>query len=335
MRSLIFSVFFSFAGIAVFVWIIQHVGFSNIVGAFSEFPWWGIFVVIALTFLNFWIGVVRWQKILRYQGIYVSTRDLWGTWLAGFAFSYLTPISYIGGEAVRTGFLKNRLGIPAHRGFASIAIDKILEGTIWVFIITLGVSFFLITLNASVLGLTRTILIGGTVFSFATALIVFVYVMGFRRKRMMKRILGLFGLQNSQGGMFLQGVEHEIIQFINVRNRVLWESLFLALIKHVVAWTRFLFIVALLGKGFQFGGAFIMLAFSYLGYSAPVPAGLGTFEISQSVVFAGLGFGAESGVALSLLIRAAEMLFVVTGGFFLVRFGIDFFTTNIAKLVKW
>jgi len=334
MKSLLISLFFSFLGIAFFVWIIQHVGFLNIVHAFRGFPWWGIFVVIALTFLNFWIGVVRWQKILRYQGIDIKSRDLWSTRLAGFAFSYLTPIPYIGGEAVLTGFLKNRFGVPVHRGFASIAIDKIVEGTVWIFVITLGVSFFVITLNVPILGFGKTLFIGGIIVFLAMLMIIFVYAMAFRRQRMIRRMLGFFGLQNSQGGVFLQGVEHEIIEFIHVRNKALWESLFLAFIKNIVSWSRFLFIVFLFGKGFQFVGALIMLAFSYLGYSTPVPAGIGTFEISQSIVFAGLGFGASSGIALSFLIRAAEAVFVILGGFFLVRFGADFLTASIAKLVK-
>ena len=335
MKSLILSIFFSLTGVGIFVWVIQDVGPSNIVHAFSGFPWWGVFGVIGLTIVNFWIGVIRWQRILNYLGVRVSARALWGAWLAGFTFSYMTPISFVGGEAIRTGFLRSRLGVPAYKGFASIAIDKVIEGTIWIVVIVTGISFFLVVLGMPAIGLAQTVAIGGVVIFFATALIGIVYVAGFRQKRMVHRVLGMFGLQNSQGGVFLQDTEHEMLGFFHFSNRVLWESLLLSVAKNAVSWSRLVLIVFLLGKGIELWGGFIMLAFSYLGYSAPVPGGFGTFEVSQTIAFAGLGLGAESGIALVFLIRAAEMLLVLVGGFFLVRFGMEFLLDNVKRLVKW
>jgi len=209
--------------------------------------------VIGLSVINVWIGVIRWQRILHYLGVEVGTRNLWGTWLAGFTFSYLTPISYIGGEAIRTGFLRNRLGVPAHKGFASIVIDKILESTIWIVVIAVGVFFFLVVLGVPTIGLAKTIAIGGAVIFLATMLIGIVYVLGFRRKRIVHRVLRIFGLQNSQGGMFLQDTEGEILGFFGFYNRVLWESLLLSVLKNAIAWSRLVFIVFLLGKGFGSG----------------------------------------------------------------------------------
>lgn len=331
MKTFLFSISFTFLGIGIFVWVIQNIGFFNVIHAFSEFPWWGIFVVIALTLFNFWLGVIRWQRILRYQGIIISSRSLWSTWLAGFAFSYLTPITYIGGEAIRTGLLRSRFGIPAARGFGSIAIDKLLEGTIWMGVLSGGILFFLATLGIPVLN--NLLLIGGGVALLGAGTVVLVYVLGFQRTRIVRKVLGVFGLENSYGGVFLEDVEHEVLEFFRFRNRTLWEGLGLSLAKNALLWARILFVVVLLGKGFQLSGSFIMLAFSYLGYSAPVPGGLGTHEIAQSFVFAGLGFGAESGIALSLLLRVAETLFVLLGVFFLMRFGIEFLVGNVIKLI--
>ena len=72
MKAFLLSILFIFLGVAFFVWILQHVGFENVVDALSTFPWWGIIIVIALTFISFWIGVLRWQRILNHQGIVIA-----------------------------------------------------------------------------------------------------------------------------------------------------------------------------------------------------------------------------------------------------------------------
>jgi len=332
MKTIFLSILFVLIGLGFFVWIIQHVGLSNVVRALGEFPLWGIAVVIALTLLSFWVGVLRWQRILKHQGINIPIRALSGIWLAGFTFSYITPIAYVGGEVVRTGLLKSRFGISSSKGFGSIAIDKLLEGTIWMLIIASGVLVFLVVLGAP--SLNKVLFVGGGVVVLSAGTIVLVYILSFQRTRVVRRILKVFGLENSYGGMFLEEVEHDVLRFFRVSNKALWEGLAFSLFKNAILWTRILFVVALLGKGFKPISSFIMLSFSFLGYSAPTPGGLGTHEIAQSVVFAGLGLGAESGIALSLFLRAAEVIFVLLGLFFLFRFGVEFLATNMVKFIS-
>ncbi len=332
MKTIFLSILFILVGVGFFVWIIQHVGLSNVVRALGEFPLWGIAVVIALTFISFCVGILRWQRILKYQGIVVSYRALSAIWLAGFTFSYITPIAYVGGEVVRTGLLKSRFGISSSKGFSSIAIDKILEGTIWVIIIASGVLVFLVALGVP--SLNKVLFVGAGVVVFSAGVIVLVYILSFQRVRVVRRVLKVFGLENSYGGIFLTEVEHDVLKFFRISNKALWEGLAFSLFKNAILWSRILFVVVLLGKGFKPISSFIMLSFSFLGYSAPIPGGLGTHEIAQSVVFAGLGLGAESGIALSLFLRMAEIIFVILGLFFLFRFGVEFLATNVIKLIS-
>lgn len=332
MKSLLLSLFFGAIGLGLFIWVIKNIGLFKVVEAFSMFPWWGIFVVLILTIINFWIGIVRWQKILTHQKVKVSARDLWGAWLAGFTFSYITPIAYIGGEAVRAGFLKNKFDVPLARGFSSIAIDKILEGTLWLLIITAGAAIFL--LNWGTPGFNRSLLAGGSVVLFGGAVVVVVYALGFGRARIMHKMLLLLGLEKSAGGLFLKDVERDVLNFFHFKNRALWQGLYLSFIKNLVLWVRMFFIILLLGKGTEFLGALVVLAFSFIGYSAPVPGGLGTHEAATSFVFSSLALGAESGIALSLLVRAADVVFVLIGSFFLVRVSMEMFSGKIVQIIS-
>lgn len=332
MKSFLLSLFFGAIGLGLFIWVIKNIGLFNVVKAFSMFPWWGIFVVLIMTVINFWIGVVRWQKILLHQGVKVSAKDLWGTWLAGFTFSYITPIAYIGGEAVRAGFLKNKFDVPIARGFSSIAIDKILEGTIWLIIITAGAALFLLNLGGH--GFNRALLAGGIVVLLGGGAIIVVYTLGFGRARVMHKILLLLGLEKSAGGLFLKDVERDVLNFFHFKNRALWQGLYLSFLKNFMLWVRMFFIILLLGKGAHLLSALVVLAFSFIGYSAPVPGGLGTHEAATSFVFSGLSLGAESGIALSLLVRAADVVFVLIGSFFLVRVSIEMFSGKIAQIIS-
>src|SRR3989338_6533922 len=295
------------------------------------FPWWGIFIVLVLTIINFWIGVVRWQKILAHQKANISAKDLWGAWLAGFTFSYITPIAYIGGEAVRAGFLKNKFNVSLAQGFSSIAIDKILEGTIWLIVITLGVLIFILNLGTP--SFSRAFLAGGIVVLMGGGAIVVIYALGFGRARIMHKLLLLLGLEKSSGGLFLKDVERDVLNFFHFKNSALWQGLFLSLLKNVLLWVRIVFIIILLGNGTHLLAALVVLAFSFIGYSAPVPGGLGTHEAAVGFVFSGLSLGAESGVALSLLVRAVDVVFVLIGAFFLIGVSIEIFSGKIARSI--
>jgi uncharacterized membrane protein YbhN (UPF0104 family) len=65
-----------------------------------------------------------------------------------------------------------------------------------------------------------------------------------------------------------------------------------------------------------------MMVFMILSSFMPIPAGLGTYEAGQVIVFSALGYPASIGVAFMLIIRAAEVCKLGLGIFFLSHAGI-------------
>src|SRR3989338_4797809 len=142
MKSFLLSVAFGLGGILLLGIALRYIGFQEVLTVFSGFPWWSIAPVIILTGLGWATGAWRWRRILQTLEADAPFRPLAGIHLAALAFSYITPVVYIGGEIVRVVLSKDRLSIPAKKSFGSTVIDKVLDGTVWAIMIMAGIVLF-------------------------------------------------------------------------------------------------------------------------------------------------------------------------------------------------
>ena len=69
----------------------------------------------------------------------------------------------------------------------------------------------------------------------------------------------------------------------------------------------------LLGYNASFAAIFIFFSFVGLAYIIPVPAALGALEFGQSSASAMLGISKGVGLALSIVIRGRDMIWVFLG----------------------
>lgn len=302
--------------------VIKNIGVHHVLFAFSSFPWWGAATLIGLTAAGIVASIVRWQRILSWQGVHTEFWFLTRTWLGGYVATYLTPIPRVGGAPVRAGSLHKKYNIPFAQAMKSVAIDEISEATMWAFFIVAGIFFFL--WRTGIPDLSKTFVLAIIIFSVALIGLVFVYAMSFQRKQIVGKLVTRFHMQNSKVGKGLQDFESDMIDFFHPGNPVLWEALGLSFFKHFVDLLRNVFVIFALGKGVQWGVGIISYMMFSIGYSLPVPGALGVQEAGQALTFGLLGLGPETGAALSLLIRGADVFFVLIGGVLLLHRGLEF-----------
>lgn len=321
MKKIILFFILLVGGLFLLAGVLKNIGIQQVLAIFTSFPWWGMLTLIGLTGLGVGASIVRWQRILDWQNIETNIWFLARAWLGGFVAMYLTPIPRVGGAPVRAEFLHKKYGISFSQGMKSVIIDEISEATMWVIFIIGGILLFFGVLGLP--NLNKTFIIAIIIFVLAVCSLVFVYVMSFKKKQVIGKVVERFHLEKSKGGKFLQDFEGDMLKFFHPGNVVLWQALFLSFIKHFADLSRNVFILFALGKGFHWVVGIISYMMFSIGYALPVPGALGVQEAGQALTFSLLGLGANTGAALSLLIRGADLVFVVLGAIFLLHRGLE------------
>lgn len=307
-------------GLTILYIVIQRIGLRDLGSVFLSFISWGALPIVGLTVLSICINILRWKLILKHRGYNVPYRKLISPWLAGNTVSYITPIAYVGGEFISCQMLKDNSAVDWAKGFASIAVDKILDGTLVLIAILAGVFLFLLEIGVPSfsygLALSVSVIVGFTIMLFIF------YSRSFRKKRILRPFITKpLRLDNSRAGIILESVEEEVFQFFRPSNKIMWLGLLLTILKNIIGWLRYLLLIFFLGKGIVVGKALSAVAFSHIIYFVPIPGGLGIHEAMQTFTFSSLGMGADTGVAFTLIVRGVELITVASGIVLLIHWG--------------
>lgn len=308
------------AGLAIFWLVTKQIGWADIAQVLSLFQHWQGIVIFLITFLIAALHTGRWQFILRTQGYNLSFLKLGEIWLIGFMASYITPIALFGGEMLMSLGLKKQFGLPWPKNIASIAILKILNLSILLLFLILGIFSFLVLVGVPpeniFLLAAVTILSLGSVLSFF-------YYRSFRNKSLIRWLSGFLERRFHLNSQKALETEKEIFDFFNYRDKKIWQGLGLALLAFLLNLGRFWFIILFLkGEIINIFQTAAIFAFGHLAYVFPFPATLGSLEVSQVFVLNALGLESGLGPAFSLVLRGAELSLTLTGVLFLVKLGL-------------
>lgn len=323
MRKFLLFLFSLVIGFAIFWLVIRSIGWQDIVQTLSLFRHWQGIIIFLITLLMAILNIWRWQIILKEQRCNFPLTKLSDIWLAGSAITYLTPIALLGGEFFLGFGLHKKFNLSWEKGIASIIIFRILNLSITLLFLVLGIFSFLVLVG---LPPEKVILIAVSTILGLSAILALFYYRSFRKKSVLELFFNVFGKKSFPDGKGMIDTEKEVFSFFRPKNKAMWQSLFgLALPNAFLNLVRFWFIIFFL-KG-KFIGLLQMLAifaFVHIAYILPLPAALGSLEASQAYVFETLGLGAELGTAFSLILRGAELSIVLIGLFFLAQLWIKF-----------
>ncbi|MBI3323458.1 MAG: flippase-like domain-containing protein [Candidatus Omnitrophica bacterium] len=308
-------------GIGLFAWILANADLPAVWRQVRHLRW--EFMLIFLFYaVIFGLDTFGWHFALtRRAQAQVRWSSLFRTRLAGEAVNYVTPTGYIGGEPVKALLLSRRHGIPLADGMASVVIAKTtLVFSMLLFILTgIGVTLATQEMEPSVFRWVWVVL---PVLSLLLVLFLLAqFVQPFRRGSSLAHGVSLWARAPRLSG-WLQRVkekvrewDHAILSFYRQSpGSVLWSLGF-----HFLGWlagaVEVLLILRLLGIPVSLTTAFSIEALWVLLKTAAfmIPASLGASEGLLLLVCGGLGISAVPGLALGLLRRAREMIWVGLG----------------------
>lgn len=194
----------------LFYWIANLIGWQEIKNALLLFTGLNGLAIFGLTLLMMLIGIWRWNEILLAQGVNIRFRSLISPYFAGFAVMFLAPTLIGLGEAFRGYIIKNKNDIPWPKAATSVLIDRILEWTINLVVISVGVLFFILKMG---LPPKEISVVFGVAFLFFLFFMIFFYSRAFRGKSSAKFFLKIGGLHKLDLGAAVLDAEEEIFNF--------------------------------------------------------------------------------------------------------------------------
>lgn len=264
----------------------------------------------------------RWWLILRAQGQRIPYRWLAGYRLAAFGVSYFTPGPQFGGEPLQVYLTTRRHGVPSATAVAAVALDKTLELLVNFAFLATGLaavlalqgralplllpaaSRFQAVVGAALL-LALPVAALGALWAGRHPLSAPLTALAGRLPRGRARLTRLAGV--------LRAAEAQVATFCRRSPRTLAAALAVSALSWAALIGEYWLASWLLGARPTIWQMVAALTAMRLAFLAPLPGGLGALEASQAAAFMALGFSPALGIALSLLIRARDILLGAAG----------------------
>ena len=313
MRKLLIALFSFILGMALFLWVVNTIGWRRVVEILQSTFSFSEFVTLLLVTVGIvGVGILRWKVILKSLGHDVPFLALIPSYLVGFCISFVAPMIVFGGEVFRAFALQSAKGVPTGKGVASAVIERFVEFTISFFVIVAGVLTLLA--HTTVLPPHVLLLLVAGVSSLG-AFIFFFYIKSFRKESILKIFFHKW-----KNNYLLEG-EKEVFQFFRLTNMGLWKALGLSLMREALAFLRTWLIVIFLGKFLSFFALLSVLGFYLLSVLSPFPGALGIHDTLQAFVFDTFQSEAAMGAAFALIVRILEGSIALVGVFMLFPTG--------------
>lgn len=299
-------------GLVMVIAIFREIPMLDIQQAFKQatFPVILGFLVVSVAIMTLlsW----RWQVI-------IGTRKKVSLWriipykIVGYGISFITPAAKVGGEPLRAMMLQ-REGFSFKEGFATVAIDKIIDLTTSGFLFIIGVlvaiSSFAIPEETAMLLMVFMVVV--------IALIIWFYFMLISDKKVLHKLFIFLKLNKFPK---LKKTEKNIIEmdellvnFYKNHKSSFNKAMLISAIAWLLMFLEYKFALMIVGvTNISFAGIFLIITMMGAAYLVPVPLALGVLEAGQISVFSLLRLSSASAVGLSSIIRARDFMWTLIG----------------------
>ena len=317
-----------FVGVALFAAIIRIAGLENILGSVRKFsPIYAVPFLLA-TLAHFVAATYRWKVLLASEGAKISIWTLLKHKLIVFSVNYFTPAARLGGEPLKIFLLKRR-GVKSSKTLASVVVDNFVGMGIDALVagFALLALFFAAGVGRQVrelsflLGVTSLAAVGGS------------YLLLIKRKGIFSNLMLLAGkatgLKKKKAFALvfrrIRTAEKYTRTMLIKKPKVLLKSVLFAAMSWPLTIVQYKFALLMLGVD----ASIVQIVFSIVALSftsmLPVPAALGVQEAGQFSAFKMFSANPHAGVALSLVLRAKDLLLVLLSFILLSREGVNLF----------
>jgi uncharacterized protein (TIRG00374 family) len=301
--------------LALAAWALSRVPFAAVGGVLARLGAGQLAILLVANLLIIAAFALRWWVILRALGVKAPFAALTGYRLAGFGVSYFTPGPQIGGEPAQVWLLARRHGASMPAAVSSVALDRLVDMVVNFGMLAVGIG---LSLDWEIFGRR----IGIEAFIAAAVLvalpIVFLalvwagrrpmtWLLGRIRAHIPARLREIDALDR-----LIEAVrtsEDEAVRFCREHPAALALAFGVSLGGWALILAERWLMTAFMGVSMTPAELISAVTASRIAFLMPLPGGLGTLEASQVMAFGALGFDPAAGLALSLAIRARDVLF--------------------------
>ncbi len=300
--------------VGLLAWTLARIEIADVVRVLQRVT--PLELVLLLT-LN--IGVLatfsgRWWSVLQGQGNNVSYWRVALYRLMGAGVSYFTPGPHVGGEPLQVVLLQERAGVVPSAAISSVTADKLLEllsnATMLLFgcavVLHVGV---LPTISVSTLVLPLLLM----------CLPIVLMILLWRGQKPVSSLFGLLPEQLAPANRMhkvrevIEQTEGILVRLYQEQPKAILVAVAFSLLSWVGIGVEYWLATSLLGLRLPVIDVIIMLTAARIAILLPSPGGLGTYEASQVLIFGVLEYDPAVALALSLLVRGRDLLFMGIG----------------------
>lgn len=303
-------------GLVVLGFLFYWFGFSKIVEASTIQNPQLIPVFLIISFLCFAGYTKRWKIILNGHGKDLPFKKLFFYKISGFAVSYMTPLSKLGGEPVRGYFLRKNK-IPLEDTISSIFIDKgmgilntIIFGVLGIvaifFMFLIPSNLFLFFVSTLVVFVFLILLFISGVYAKKGILSSFIKIPGIKKISFVRKHIHI-----------MKKSDEKLFQFFNKNKKKFLLSFMLSLGVWLLSVIEFMVLLHIFGVEISLLHSFLVLVVIGLAFMVPIPLGIGSLEGGQALLFGLIGLGASYGLVVGLIIRVRDLLWSFLGFIYL------------------
>lgn len=318
-NALIFLVTLSI-GVFFFLVISGQVEWIHIVESLQLIRPWQFALLVLLTLGIQGAATLAWQETLRHIGYRLPWRKLWRIMIIGTAVSFITPLAFIGGEAIVLYLLKMEMRVPWRRGINSLIVYKLADLLVHAVFILIGLFVFgvLIGFESPELILSLALVpLGAIAFSY------YAFNRIRHKKSIVKPALRIFGLKKllkKKKTPNFEKEENEIVSFFDLRQRRSRHVLGATAVKNLAAWAQMFCLFFFITGQVSISYSLAINAFAGLSLLFFLPATLGSMEVLQAIAFGALGLGRAAAVSLSFVWRGMFLVVCAISIFYLLYF---------------
>ena len=301
-------------GLAAFSLVGGEIHWSVVWTSLTKIQWWQGLILFLLLFSSIALTSWSWQIILEEEGKKVNPYSLLQILIVGFSLSYLTPLSLVGGEALKAYLVHEKLKVSWRKGIVSIILQEIINFFVVVVLIIAGLAVFFS--------------LGGRVskkLGFLSTIILFLFLLFFfllflksnQHKSLIQGLVysvGLGQILKTHQMKSLLAYEKETLHFFNHRRRDFWKVMGLSFLAYVAIFIQAFFLIYFLTDKWTLTGALVSQTFSGISSFMLLPASLGSLEMLEGVAFQALGFSLTMALTFSLVWRGLRLVLCGVGG---------------------
>ncbi len=325
MGRLLKSISVVLLGAVLFTVVVVKTGPRTLGRAFSLlFDFQGL-VLLLLTLVSVFFTVWRLKVIFKSFGDNLPAKELLLLWLADFGVSYLTPFTVFGGDVAKAYFTKKKFEFLSwERTISTAAVERIIDATVFFVFLIAGLAVFAVKGELSFCLSAGVLLMAGAMLG----LLLFFYFKRWKKESAFQWLFEKAGLKkikffNGQNGDALLGAEKEMFQFFSCYKKHFWQVLGLSVLRYAMLLVRAGFLLFFLTGRVGFFKSLAVFGFANLGSLSPVPASLGTLDLSVGLAFGGLGLGFGAGTVFSMVWRSVDLLICFAGIWFFIKIGLN------------